>query len=148
MPSDERVFLAAHLAFEIARRIEAGRRMVAERVSDEQELDHQRSVAITMAYVMEFLNQVFDANRNIAGLYRSGAIFFRHEPTRYLLDLSPLPHMLANAPANSPLMVEIYAKLSAIVKENDGGISVRGVQRSVAVASQVSDGWGEMLRFS
>ena len=148
MSGDERVFWVAHLAFEIARRIEAGRHMVAERVSDEQELDHQRSVAITMVYVMEFLNQVFDANRNIAGLYRSGAIFFRHEPTRYLLDLSPLPRMLANAPASSSLMEEIYVSLSAIVAENGDSILVRGVQRSVAVRSQVSDGWGEMLRFS
>lgn len=152
MPSDERVFLAAHLAFEITRRIEANRHMVADgpfaKLSEEQRLDHQRSVAVTMVYVMEFLDRVFDANRHIVGFCPTGAVSLSHDVRGYIMSLSPFERVLANAPASSPLMEEIYAKFSAIVAENDGGIFVKGTRRSVAVALLTNGDGSEMLRFS
>jgi type IV secretory pathway protease TraF len=118
------------------------------KLSEEQRLDHQRSVATTMVYVMEFLNQVFDANRCIVGFCPTGAVSLSHDVRGYIMSLSPFERVLANAPASSSLMKEIYAKLSAIVAENDGEILVKGTKKALAVALSTKEYGSEMLRFS
>jgi hypothetical protein len=149
---NEKVFWAAHLAFEIAECIVARRHMAANgpfaEISEEQVRDQSKHTAITTAYVMEFLNQVFGESTFIVGFFPNGVVTPRYDPKGYIMDPRPFPWVLPSEPAGADLLMrDLYAELSAIMKKNGGSILVKGAKKSLSFTVRVLADGVEMIHF-